>query len=124
MITEHIQLIMVIIGLMTMGSLVFFLAPGVLGKRLLGITEISPGLILLTRHWAFLVSLVGAFLVYAAFDPPCRFPALLMASLEKITFAGLVFLGPFKNFWPAQLAALGDGLLALICLACLVGLLP
>ena len=119
MITEHIQLIMVIIGLMTMGSLVFFLAPGVLGKRLLGITEISPGLILLTRHWAFLV---GTFLVYAAFEPPCRFPSLLMAILEKIVFAGLVFLGPFKNFRPAQLAAVGDGVLALICLACLVGL--
>jgi hypothetical protein len=122
MITEHIQLIMVIIGLMTMGSLVFFLAPGVLGKRLLGITEISPGLILLTRHWAFLVSLVGAFLVYAAFDPPCRFPALLMAILEKIVFAGLVFQGPFKTSWPARLAAAGDGVLALICLACLAGL--
>jgi hypothetical protein len=122
MITEHIQLIMVLIGLMTMGSLVFFLAPGVLGKRLLGITEISSGLILLARHWAFLVFLVGAFLVYAAFDPPCRFPALLMAILEKTVFAGLVFLGPFKNFRPAQLAAVGDGVLALICLACLVGL--
>jgi hypothetical protein len=122
MITENIQLIMVIIGFMTMGSLVFFLAPGVLGKRLLGITEISPGLILLTRHWAFLVSLVGAFLVYAVFDPPCRVPALLMAILEKIVFAGLVFQGPFKTSWPARLAAAGDGVLALICLACLAGL--
>ena len=122
MLTDHIQLIMVIIGLMTMGSLVFFLAPGVLGKRLLGITEISPGVILLTRHWAFLVFLVGTFLVYAAFEPPCRFPSLLMAILEKIVFAGLVFLGPFKNFRPAQLAAVGDGVLALICLSCLVGL--
>jgi hypothetical protein len=122
MITDNIQLIMVLIGLMTMGSLVFFLAPGVLGTRLLDMTEISPGLILLARHWAFLVFLVGAFLVYAAFDPPCRFPALLMAILEKTVFAGLVFLGPFKNFRPAQLAAVGDGVLALICLACLVGL--
>jgi hypothetical protein len=122
MITAHIQLIMVIIGLMTMGSLFFFLAPGVLGKRLLGMTEISTGLILLARHWAFLVFLLGVFLVYAAFDPPCRLPALLMASLEKISFASLVFLGPFKNFRPAQLAAAGDSFLALLCLACLVGL--
>lgn len=122
MITEHIQLIMVIIGLMTMGSLVFFLAPGFLGEHLLGISEISPGVILLTRHWAFLVFLVGAFLCYAAFVPPCRFPALLMASLEKIVFAGLVFRGPFKTSRPAQLAAAGDGVLAFICLACLVGL--
>jgi len=122
MITEHIQLIMVLIGLMTMGSLVFFLAPGFLGKRLLGIIEISPGVILLTRHWAFLVFLVGAFLCYAAFIPPCRFPALIMASVEKIVFSGLVFQGPLKTSRPAQLAAVGDSFLALLCLACLVGL--
>jgi hypothetical protein len=122
MITEHIQLIMVLIGLMTMGSLVFFLSPGVLGKHLLGITDISPGLILLARHWAFLVFLVGTFLVYAAFDPPCRFAALLMAGLEKIAFAGLVFLGPLKTSRAAQMAAAGDGLLALMCLTCLLGL--
>jgi hypothetical protein len=122
MITGHIQLIMVIIGLMTMGSLVFFLAPGVLGRRLLGIAEVGPGMILLTRHWAFLVFLVGVFLVYAAFDPPCRFPALIIAILEKIAFAGLVFLGPFKTSRPAQLAAAGDSFLALLCLACLAGL--
>jgi|WetSurMetagenome_2_1015567.scaffolds.fasta_scaffold445393_1 hypothetical protein len=122
MITEHIQLIMVTIGLMTMGSLVFFLAPGVLGKRLLGISEISPGLILLARHWALLVSLVGAFLIYAAFDTPCKFPALLIASAEKMAFAGLVFMGPLKTSRPAQLAAAGDSFLAILCLACLVGL--
>jgi len=111
---------MFIIGLMTMGSLVFFLAPGFLAKSFLGITEISPGLILLTRHWAFLVFLVGAFLVYAAFEPSCRFPALLMAILEKSIFAALVMRGPFKTSRPARLAAAGDGILALVCLACLV----
>jgi len=122
MITAHIQLIMVIIGLMTMGSLVFFLAPGVLGKRLLGISKISPGLILLARHWAFLVSLLGAFLIYASFDRSCRFPALLMAILMKTIFAGLVFLGPLKTSRSAQLAAAGDSFLAILCLVCLVGL--
>jgi hypothetical protein len=122
MITEHIQFIMVRIGLMTMGFLVFPLAPSFLGSRLLGINEISPGVVLLIRHWAFLVFLVGAFLCYAAFDPPCRFPALIMARLEKIAFAALVFLGPFKTSRPAQLAAASDSLLALVCLACLVGL--
>ena len=122
MITANIQLIIVIIGLMTMSALIFSLTPAFLGKRLLGITEIGAGVILLTRHWAFLVFLVGAFLCYAAFDPPCRFPALIMASLEKVAFVGLVFLSPLRNFRPAQLAAAGDGLLALFCLACLVGL--
>jgi hypothetical protein len=122
MITEHIQLIMVLIGLMTISSLVFFLAPGILGKRLLNIKDVIPGVTLLTRHWAFLVFLVGVFLIYAAFDPPCRFPALLMASAEKIAFTVLVFLGPLKTSRAAQMAAAGDGLLALMCLTCLLGL--
>jgi hypothetical protein len=119
MITGHIQFIMVIIGLMTSGSLAFALAPQLFGKYFLGIHEPSPGLLMITRHWAFLVFLVGAFLVYAAFCPPCRVPALIMASLEKTAFVGLVFLGPFRNSRPAQLAAVGDGVLALVCLACL-----
>jgi hypothetical protein len=67
MITGHIQFIMVIIGLMTSGSLAFALAPQLFGKYFLGIHEPSPGLLMITRHWAFLVFLVGAFLVYAAF---------------------------------------------------------
>ena len=122
MIKAHIQSVLVTIGFLTMGSLVFFLAPSVLGKRLLNIKDIIPGVTLLTRHWAFLVFLVGVFLVYAAFDPPCRFPALLMASAEKIAFMVLILLGPLRTSRAAQMAAAGDGLLALLCLTCLLGL--
>jgi hypothetical protein len=112
------RLIMLIVGLLTAGSFVFFLAPGRFAASVLGRDELSPALLLLTRHWAFLVFLIGAFLISAAFIPAWRLPALAITFLEKISFAILVFLVPFKN--PrARLAALGDGLLALACLACL-----
>jgi hypothetical protein len=45
-----------------------------------------------------------------------------MVSAEKLAFAVLVFAGPLKTSRAAQMAAAGDGFLALLCLACLVGL--
>ncbi len=119
MITAPLQVIIILVGLLTAGSFVFFLVPGLFAKVILGTPEAGPILLLLTRHWAFLVFLIGAFLISAAFIPAWRLPALLITFLEKFSFAVLVFVGPFKNSRPARLAALGDGLLALVCLACL-----
>jgi hypothetical protein len=122
MITEHVQLIMVVIGLMTVGALSFSVAPAPLGKLLFSAPEVSPGLIMMIRHWGFVIFLVGVFLIYAAFHPACRAPALAIAGLGKSAFAGLVFWGPFKMSRFAQLAATGDGILALLCFAWLAGL--
>jgi hypothetical protein len=119
MITAPLQVIIILIGLLTAGSFIFFLVPGLFAKVILGTLEAGPILLLLTRHWAFLVFLIGAFLISAAFIPAWRLPALLITFLEKFSFAVLVFVGPFKNSRPARLAALGDGLLALVCLTCL-----
>ncbi len=119
MMTSPLQMIMIVVGLLTAGSVIFFLIPGRFAQVILGTTEAGPVLLLLTRHWAFLVFLIGAFLISAAFIPAWRLPALLITFFEKFSFAVLVLLGPFKISRPARLAALGDGLLALICLACL-----
>jgi hypothetical protein len=119
MLLDLVQLIMILVGLLTAGSFIFFLAPGLFAGFILETVEVSPGLLLLTRHWAFLVFLVGVFLISAAFTPACRVPALLIAALEKLVFFSLIFLGPFRESRPARLSALGDGLLALVCLACL-----
>jgi hypothetical protein len=116
---DPVQLFMILIGLLTASSFIFFLAPGLFAGFILETTAAGPGLLLLTRHWAFLVFLVGAFLAYAAFTPACRVPALLIAALEKLVFFSLIFLGPFRESRPARLSALGDGLLALVCVACL-----
>ena len=49
----------------------------------------SPGLVLVTLGGA-LIALVGAMLIYGAYDPPSRRLALLVGSVSKLIFIGLV----------------------------------
>jgi len=42
------------------------------------------------RNWAALIALVGAGLIYGAYDPPSRPLILTIAGLGKLIFIGLV----------------------------------
>jgi hypothetical protein len=66
-------------------------------------------------------SLIGALLVYAAFDYRLRVSAIVAAIIEKIIFAGVVFLGPLKKFGIAKWAAVGDSFMALLYVGYLSG---
>lgn len=114
MITENIRLILVVTGAMTIGAIGFFLFPRLLLQRAFGVEEIGPALTVVTRHWGLLLALMGALLVYAAFAPGLRGPVVVAATIEKIIFAGLVFLGPLKKFGIAKWAAVGDSCMALL----------
>jgi hypothetical protein len=113
MITENIRLILMVTGALTTGTVGFFLLPRLLIQRVFGVEEIGPALTLVIRHWGLLLSLMGALLVYAAFEPSLRGPVMVAATIEKIIFAGLVFLGPLKKFAIAKWAAVADSLMAL-----------
>jgi hypothetical protein len=121
MITENIQLILVVTGGMTTGAIGFFLFPRFLLQRVFGVEEIGQALTLVTRHWGLLLSLLGALLVYAAFEPGLRVSVMAVAAIEKIVFAGLVFWGPLKKSGIARCAAAGDGLMALLYVLYLSG---
>jgi hypothetical protein len=66
-------------------------------------------------------SLIGALLVYAAFEPGLMVPVVIAGTIEKVVFAGLVFLGPLKKFGIAKWAATGDSFMALIYVLYLFG---
>jgi hypothetical protein len=121
MITENIRLILVVTGGMTAGAIGFFLFPRLLLQRVFGVEEIGLAMTLVTRHWGLLLSLLGALLVYAAFEPGLRVSVMVVATIEKIVFAGLVFLGPLKRSGIAKCAAVGDGLMALLYVLYLSG---
>jgi hypothetical protein len=55
-----------------------------------------------------LIFLVEALLVYRAYDPSTRNPVLVVGSLEKMVFAGLVFLGPVTKTSAGTFVAAGD----------------
>ena len=121
MITENIQLILVVTGGMTTGTIGFFLFPRFLLQRVFGVEEIGLTMTLVTRHWGLLLSLLGALLVYAAFEPGLRVAVMVVAIIEKIVFAGLVFWGPLKKPCIAKFAAAGDSLMALLYVLYLSG---
>jgi hypothetical protein len=122
MVVENIRLILVVTGLMTSGAIVFFLAPLLALKPIFGIDEATPVLRLITRHWALLVFLVGLLLVYAALEPALRTPILIVAGIEKIAFAILLFFGPVQGTFAAKFAAAGDAMLALLYVLYFLGL--
>ncbi|WNM62290.1 hypothetical protein [Candidatus Nitrospira neomarina] len=108
MITEHIQLILLVSGVATMGASVQFLAPRLILKLLYEVEPSEPTILLLAKHWGLLIFLVGALLVYSAYDSSTRDPVLVVATLEKIVFAGFIFLGPVKKTSVGTFVAAGD----------------
>ena len=121
MIAEYIQLILLVSGVATMGPIVQFFAPRPLLKLLYGVETSEPATLLLARHWGLLIFLVGALLVYSAYDPSMRDPVLVVASLEKIAFAGLIFLGPVKRTSVATFAAAGDTAFVILYISYFLG---
>ena len=66
-------------------------------------------------------ALIGALLVYAAFDPRIRVAAVVLGIIEKTIFAGVVLLGSLKKFAIVKWAAIGDSLMALLYVGYLFG---
>jgi hypothetical protein len=106
-VTAIIEPILMVTGLLTMGAIALFLLPQAGLKRLLGIETTEPGILLLARHWGLLLFLVGAMLVYSAFDPNIRVQVLMVAISEKVVIsAQLLRLNPKPRL--ATLAASFD----------------
>jgi len=108
MITTHIQAILLVAGLATMGGMGAFTAPRQVLKLVFGVETPQDVALLLTSHWGLLIFLVGALLVFGAYHPDIHAPAMAIAGLEKIAFCGLVFLGPLKRTTVATMAAAVD----------------
>ena len=90
MITSHIEAVLIVTGVCTASVLVLFFLPSSVLRQIIGD---DPGAvsIALLRHWGLLLFCIGALLVYAAFHPTVREPAVVLASLEKLGFAVCVF---------------------------------
>jgi|SRR5579872_2585129 len=122
MLSAQIELILLLTGLATSSALVMFLAPTTTMKMLFGRAASDTVSILIARHWGLLIFLVGQLLVYAAYNAEIRVVALILAIVEKVMFAILVFVSPLRRSRTAIVVALGDTSMAVIYLMCLTGL--
>jgi hypothetical protein len=77
----------------------------------------------LARHWGLLIFCVGALIIYAAYHPTARAPAMVFAAVEKIGL-GVGVLCTSSGAHPVAAAiAVGDTLIALVYVLYLVGFL-
>jgi hypothetical protein len=122
MLAAHIELILLITGLVTAGVLVVFLAPATMMKMLFGQAPSDAASLFIVCHWGLVVCLVGALLVYAAYHPEVRVPTLIVAIVEKAAIALGLLISPLRSR-PALLAmVLADGGMAAVYLIYLIGL--
>ena len=121
MVGTHIELILIVTGALTAIALLQFIAPASVLRMIYGEAPTDQVGLAVARHWGLLIFLVGTLLVYAAFHPSVRGPAMLIAVIEKVALGLGIFGTPLRTRPAAAAIAAGDLLIALIYVLYLAG---
>jgi hypothetical protein len=89
-IVANIRWIMIISGVLTTTRIYAAIAPEAALSSAFGETLNGPLARVVVRNWGALIALVGAMLIYGAFDPPGRPFILVVAGVSKAVFVALV----------------------------------
>ena len=114
MTAAHVELILLITGLATAGALALVVAPVPMMKAVFGKSPTDPLGLIIARHWALLIFLVGGMIVYAAYRPEIRVPTLIVAVVEKAAFAAAMLLSPLRRRPAVMVMALADAGMAAV----------
>lgn len=82
--------IMLVSGALTSTMLYAAIAPQAALRSTFGETLDGAVAEIVVRNWGALIALVGAMLIYGAYDPPGRHLILTVAGFSKLIFIGLV----------------------------------
>ena len=121
MITSNIELILIVTGVLTGSMVVQFVAPSWVARHTFGEAPSGAASIALARHWGLLLFCVGALLVYSAFHPAVREPAVVLASVEKAGFVACVFGTSLRKRPIISMMAAADALMTLVYVLYLLG---
>jgi hypothetical protein len=121
MIAAHIEAILMVTGALTAVALLQFIAPIPIIRMIYGETPISGVSVFLVRHWGLLIFLIGVLLIYAAFHPAVRTPAMVIAAIEKVALGSAVLGTSLRRHPVAATIATGDSLIALVYILYLAG---
>jgi hypothetical protein len=89
-IVSKIKWIMLVSGALTCTMLYAAIAPQAALRSTFGDTLEGPLAEIVVRNWGALIAIVGAMLIYGAYDPRGRPLILGVAALSKLIFIGLV----------------------------------
>jgi len=90
LIIAKMKWLMLVSGALTCTMLYAALAPQTAIRSTFGESLQGPAAEIVVRNWGALIALVGAMLIYGAFNPPSRPLILTVAGLGKLIFIGLV----------------------------------
>jgi hypothetical protein len=87
---SRIKWIMLVSGVLTCTMLYAAIAPQAALQGSFGESLEGPLAEIIVRNWGALITLIGAMLIYGAYDPPGRRLILAVAGTSKLVFIGLV----------------------------------
>lgn len=90
LIVANIKWIMLASGVLTSTMLYAAIAPGAALRSSFGETLEGPLAEIIVRNWGALIALVGAMMIYGAYDRPSRPLVLIVAGTSKLVFIALV----------------------------------
>lgn len=91
-IVTHMKWIMVVSGALTFSMIYAAIAPQAALQSTFGASLEGPLSEIIVRNWGALIALIGAMLIYGAYQPTSRMLILTLASVGKLTFIALVLL--------------------------------
>lgn len=122
LIVANIKWIMLASGVLTSTMLYAAIAPGAALRSSFGETLEGPLAEIIVRNWGALIALVGAMLIYGAYDRPSRPLVLIVAGTSKLVFIALVLShGARYVSHQAGVAVVVDLIMVALFIAYLVG---
>jgi hypothetical protein len=85
---DNIHIVLIVGGLLTVSMLQFAIAPRLASISTYGEALEGPLVDLMVRGWGFLIALVGAMMLWAAFHPETRTLAVVAAIASKLFYIG------------------------------------
>jgi hypothetical protein len=89
-IVSSMKWIMLLSGVLTSTMIYAAIAPDAALRSTFGETLTGPLAQIVVRNWGALIALIGAMLIYGAFNPVSRPHVLTVAGISKAVFIGLV----------------------------------
>ncbi|HMV46496.1 MAG TPA: hypothetical protein PLD20_28185 [Blastocatellia bacterium] len=116
-IARTIKWIMLVSGILTCTMIYAVVLPQQALLSMFGESLNGPLAEIIARNWGALITLVGAQLIYGAYNPTCRRLILFVAGLSKVIFIGLV-LAYGRNYLGHQvsIAIIVDSVMVLLFL--------
>lgn len=98
---DNMQWVLLVCGMLTFSLVQAVFAPRAVMRSYFGEAVESPAADMLVRNWGALVAAGGLLLIYAAFNPAVRPPALIFVGAGKLAFV-LLILSQAKRFLKGQ----------------------